>query len=391
MLSRTVRATRCLLLSASSLLALCACGGQAASSHDAGKSGQSDAAHVAGHGGNGAAGGSARDAASPGADAGSDNTRMDASTAADASDMDAARDAAGDARLDAAMDTGAADGGPDSSSDGAMADASPPHTLSSITVAPLNPLVQLDLSQPGTQPFTATGHYLDGMSDDLTAQVQWTVANANVGAITASTLTIPAFSSTKAEVSKITASLDGIDGVAQITVVAYASSGPKPARLLVLPYQDSAGNQTTALDFATAIPALDVFFLVDATGSMAGEISNLQSSLSSTVLPGISAAVTDAQFGVGALEDFPVDGYGSLHGSDCGGAGESAADQPFKLKQAITSSSSATQTGVNALSTGSSAPIGCGGDWPEAGLEALYQVATGEGLSGPSPTSVPAN
>ena len=37
------------------------------------------------------------------------------------------------------------------------------------------------------------------------------------------------------------------------------------------------------------------------------------------------------------------------------------------------------------------APIGCGQDWPEAGIEGLYQVATGAGLTGPAPTSVPAN
>jgi hypothetical protein len=45
---------------------------------------------------------------------------------------------------------------------------------------------------------------------------------------------------------------------------------------------------------------------------------------------------------------------------------------------------------VNALSTGG-LPIGCGDDTPEAGLESIYQVATGEGLTQPAPTYVPPN
>ncbi|HSN27147.1 MAG TPA: hypothetical protein VLT45_12705 [Kofleriaceae bacterium] len=134
-----------------------------------------------------------------------------------------------------------------------------------------------------------------------------------------------------------------------------------------------------------------MFFLMDTTGSMYGEISNLQSALTGTVIPGIQSAVANSAFGVGALEDFPVDGYGSLHGSNCNRGGDSTPDQPFKLRQTITTNASLVQTAVNGLSNGVNAPIGCGADLPEAGLEAIYQAATGAGLTGPSPTSVPAN
>ena len=103
-----------------------------------------------------------------------------------------------------------------------------------------------------------------------------------------------------------------------------------------------------------------------------------------TVVPGIQAAVANAQFGVGAFDDFPVNGDADGYGAD------NTLDQPFKLRQAITPTTSLIQTAVNGLSTGGS-PIGNGGDLPEAGIEALYQVATGAGLTGPSPTSVPAN
>ena len=277
-------------------------------------------------------------------------------------------------------------------SDAGTSDAPPlPHTLTSLVVSPTNPIVELDLNQTGTQDFTVMGSYADGTSDDVTSQVTWTVMNPNVGAMAGATLNIPAFTASAAEVSLLTASLDGVTGQAQITIVAYRKTGPAQDFFFVLPYQDANGPMAKPLDFATNIPALDVFFLMDTTGSMYGEISNLQSALTGTVIPGIQSAVANSAFGVGALEDFPVDGYGSLQGSVCGRGGDSTPDQPFKLRQEITTNVSLVQTGVNSLSNGPNAPIGCGQDTPEAGLEAIYQASTGEGLTGPSPTSVPAD
>ncbi len=275
--------------------------------------------------------------------------------------------------------------------DAAATDAAPlPHTLTSIVVTPTNPLIQLDLNMPGSQDFVAMASYLDGTSDDVSAQVTWTVANANVGAISGATLAIPPFASATAETSLITATLGAIIGQAQITVVAYRLSGPTQDFFFILPYTDPAGPVAKPLDFSTTIPALDVFFLMDTTGSMAGEIANLQSALTGTIIPGVTAAVANSQFGVGALEDFPILPWGNVHGSDCGIGGESAPDQPFKLKQTITGNAAAVQTAVGTLSL-NGAPIGCGNDLPEGGIEAIYQAATGQGLSSPSPTSVPAN
>ena len=283
-------------------------------------------------------------------------------------------------------DAGVVDGS-NSTPDGAPQ----PHTLTGLEVTPTNPIIELDLNADGSQAFTVTGHFADGVDEDVTPQATWTVMNPNVGAMSGSTLLIPAFTAATAETSLITATVNGLTGQAQITVVAYRKSGTAQDFFFILPYQDPAGLQNRPLDFSTNIPALDVFFLMDTTGSMYGEISNLQSALTGTVVPGIQNAVANSQFGVGAFEDFPVDGYGSLHGSDCGRGGDSTPDQPFKLRQTITNNTTAVQTAVNSLSNGPGAPIGCGQDTPESGLEAIYQAATGEGLSGPSPTSVPAN
>lgn len=266
-------------------------------------------------------------------------------------------------------------------SDGGVgSDAGPlPHTLTSVVVTPTNPIIELDLNSPGAQGFVATATYADGTSEDVSTQATWTVANPAVGTISSATLSIPAFSSATAIASKITASYQGMDGLAQITVVAYRKSGPQQDFFFILPYQDPGGPVMKPLDFSTAVPALDVFFMMDTTGSMSGEISNLQTGLTNTVIPGIQNAVTNAQFGVGSQADFPIDPFGT-----------SGCDQPFVLKQAITATTSQVQAGVNSLSSGGY-PISCGNDEPEAVLEAVYQAATGEGLSSPAPTNVPAN
>jgi hypothetical protein len=57
------------------------------------------------------------------------------------------------------------------------------------------------------------------------------------------------------------------------------------------------------LVFSTDLQMADVFFTLDSSGSMGGEISNLRTSLRSTVVPGILAAIPDVWFGVGRFEE----------------------------------------------------------------------------------------
>ena len=271
--------------------------------------------------------------------------------------------------------------------DGGVSDG-PGHTEMNITVTPTNPIVQLDLNTPGTQDFVVTANYADGTTEDVTAQASWSVANPAVGAMSGATLDIPAFTTDSAEVSTLTATVGAFTGEAQITVAAYRQTGAQTDFFFILPYEDPAGDQMKPLDFSTAIPALDVFFLEDTTGSMGGETENLQSALTSTVIPGIQANLPNTQFGVGAFDDFPLNG--DAESAPCT-SGDGTDDQPFKLRQLITPTTSLVQTAVDGLTTASGGTIGCGGDLPEAGFEAVYQASTGEGLTGPSPTNVPAN
>lgn len=253
-----------------------------------------------------------------------------------------------------------------------------PHELVAISVTPTNPIVELDLNMAGQQAFAATGNYADGVDEDLTDRVAWSAINPAVGTFTTSALDIPARAMTGVDTSRIHAELDGVVGEAQVTVVAYRRSGATQDFFFVLPYQDVTGEASKPLEFGTAVPALDVFFNTDTTGSMRNAINNLRNSLSNTIIPAIKAAVIDSRFGVGCFEDFPTSPWGVA-----------ASDQPFRLFQTITDNVAAVQAATASYLSGGN-PRGNGLDIPESGIEALYQVATGAGVSGGG-ASVPAN
>ena len=284
--------------------------------------------------------------------------------------------------------SGTQDGGGDDGDGGVVIDA--PHTLTSIEVTPTNPILELDLNTPGTQPFQALGRFQDGVDEDVTSRVTWSLTNPAVGAMNGATLEIPGFASVGVQVSRVVASLDDVEGQAQITVVTYRRSGTSQDFFFVLPYQDPAGPAMKPLDFGTQVPALDVFFMMDTTGSMGGEINNLRSALTGTIAPGIQNAVPNSQFGVGSFEDFPVGLFGNTQGTNCDGTTLQDHDQPFRVFQTMTSNIAAVQAATSSLVVGA-APRGCGADWPESMIEGLYLAATGQALTTPAPTNVPAN
>ena len=116
------------------------------------------------------------------------------------------------------------------------------------------------------------------------------------------------------------------------------------------------------LSYVARISSADVLFLVDTTGSMGGEIRQIQTRLESVIIPGLAAEIPDIHLSVASFDDFPVGGYGS------GG------DRPFRLFQASTPESGLAQAAVRSLSASG------GADGPESQVEALYQAATGLGI-----------
>lgn len=285
---------------------------------------------------------------------------------------------------DTTMSTGVADetaGSATSTGPGGDAD------LLYVLVTPGNSVIELDLDSPASQAFIATAVYDDGAEVDVTGEVTWDLSNPMVGAMNGETLEIPGFPMSFFASTIVTAGYQDKEGNAQVTIAAYQQTGADPDFFFVLPYEDPTGPQSKDLTFSTDVKSMDVFFHMDTTGSMDGEVSNLQNSLSATVIPGIVAAVPDTWFGVGAYEDFPVNPYGE---SNCTYGALGGPDQPFQLFSEITNDVVAVQGAVNQLGIGGNA-IGCGNDGPESAIEGLYQIATGDGLAGPGLTSVPSN
>lgn len=110
---------------------------------------------------------------------------------------------------------------------------------------------------------------------------------------------------------------------------------------------------------------LDVHFSIDTTGSFGDEIDTLQSDLRNVIVPALEARVDDVAFGVSRFEDFPIAPFGA------------PTDSPFELLTPMTRRRSEVLTAVARLDQ----PLGAGGDTPESGFEALFQIASGEGLT----------
>ncbi|MBN4050386.1 hypothetical protein JYT28_01390 [Desulfobulbus sp. AH-315-M07] len=131
----------------------------------------------------------------------------------------------------------------------------------------------------------------------------------------------------------------------------------------ILPHLDP--EKSDVLRFEPAVKKADVFFNVDTTGSMGGEIANLKSGMS-TIITETELRVSDAGFGVGAFDDFPVSPFGDIFSGDV----------PFRLLSGITINTASATAAVNALN------LHFGNDFPESGWESLYQVAIGDGVMG---------
>ncbi len=161
-------------------------------------------------------------------------------------------------------------------------------------------------------------------------------------------------------------SQDGGPGADQASPNPRPDGGPRlpPAeREFTLPFM----GPTLQVPFSlVATPArLDVHFSVDTTGSFGAEIDAMQRDLEERLIPEIRARVADVAFGVSRFEDFPVGMFGD------------PGDTPFELLSPITTDVATVRAGVNALDR----PLGQGADIAESGYEALFQIATGAGLT----------
>lgn len=149
---------------------------------------------------------------------------------------------------------------------------------------------------------------------------------------------------------------------------------PDDAYYVVLPYLDDPVERD--LVFGTTVRKADVFFMMDRTGSMTGEVSRLKSSLSSIVAQ-MAMSIRDIGVGFGGFAGFGGRAGGPcmtfpLIGEICGEGDND--DTPFHLYSVITTDTARMVSDVAALEADQG-----GATWASSN-EALYQAATGDGI-----------
>ncbi len=130
-----------------------------------------------------------------------------------------------------------------------------------------------------------------------------------------------------------------------------------------LPY--NGPEQRFTMEVEPRAGRLDVHLSVDTTGSFGGEIQQLRASLQEVLIPRLRERVSNLAMGVSRFGDFPVRPFGLQN------------DQPYNLLTPITTDFDRVARAVHTLDR----PLQNGGDPPESWIEALYQIATGEGLA----------
>ncbi len=110
------------------------------------------------------------------------------------------------------------------------------------------------------------------------------------------------------------------------------------------------------------LAVVDLVFALDASGSMVDEIETIRARLQDRVVPGVREALPDAAFGLALLGEFPVAPHGSR------------GVQPYELRAPVDTDPLRVQASLDRIPSWGNA------DEPEAQIEALYQLATGDGL-----------
>jgi hypothetical protein len=128
----------------------------------------------------------------------------------------------------------------------------------------------------------------------------------------------------------------------------------------MVPYMEPPDPPRDTLVFSTDLKQADVYFLVDTTGSMWQEVATLRGSISSTVIPGMVAAIPDIWTGVGHFDDYPYGFYGSA-----------GTDEAYQNLQNLTPDPALAQSAAANL------PDGSGADSPESHVCGLYTTASG--------------
>lgn len=242
-----------------------------------------------------------------------------------------------------------------------------------LNIDPVNAIVYVDTGKAvvegGTQAFTVND---SGM--DVTASTTFTVQDTSLGSFTGNVFTSVTDLGTDLGrttlVDAITAS--GKKTQAKITVVKLRKTKDPltSARdfFFTVPYKAAPDPKDDVLELTTNIQQIDVAFVTDTTGSMSGPITNIQTNLSSTIIPALKKAIPSVGIAVVDHRDVPTGGYGS------------STDWAAKVAAPITVQSSASALKIVQDAVGTYA-AGGGSDGPESQVVAMQYTLTGKGFS----------
>lgn len=138
-----------------------------------------------------------------------------------------------------------------------------------------------------------------------------------------------------------------------------AAPSSTPAGIFMVLREGETDMATVHL--STNIPAADIAFLIDTTGSMGEEIAAVRDYFVA-IAETVDGVVPDAAFAVAEYRDYAVSSYGGSQ------------DFPFRLRQQVTTDRERVIDKLNALGASG------GGDTPECQYEALFQLASGFGF-----------
>ena len=147
------------------------------------------------------------------------------------------------------------------------------------------------------------------------------------------------------------------------------ASGAPPSgeAYAVLPQGGDPVTRDMGSDLPVQLRSADIYFLMDTSGSMGGEIDNLTSSVEDIASQiDDPSVIEDAQFGLGEFNEFMEAGAG-----------------PYRHLVDITDDLTPLNTALSGMTT----TYNFSGDYPESTTCALHAVATGAGLGvcGPGP------
>ncbi|GAA4450398.1 Calx-beta domain-containing protein [Phytohabitans houttuyneae] len=140
-------------------------------------------------------------------------------------------------------------------------------------------------------------------------------------------------------------------GWALVPAGAAADPGVEPSNVTLTLGPGGSADVNKVVHTPPVPPKPDLVFIADTTGSMGGAIANVRTN-AADILNEVSTAQPTAQFAVAEYKDFTD-------------------SSPFRVNQNLTDDDPSVQAGINQwVASG-------GGDFPEANLNALYEVATG--------------